>query len=97
VVAPGGMQTDFAGRSLQGGMHNADSHLVAKVSEGYSEEQVANYTKAADVAQVIYDASTDEKDQLTEIAGNDALTGYSGRMAATPEGPFKQPRSQFIF
>src|SRR5690606_5703435 len=90
VVAPGGMQTDFAGRSLQGGMHNAYSHLVAKVSEGYSEEQVANYTKAADVSQIIYDASTDEKDQLRYIAGNDAITLYKERMEATPEGQFKK-------
>jgi short-subunit dehydrogenase len=97
VVAPGGMQTDFAGRSLQGGMHEAYNRLVAKVSEGYSEEQVANYTKAADVSQIIYDATTDEKDQLRYIAGNDAITLYKERIEATPEGQFKKIRSQFIF
>src|SRR5690606_17880568 len=39
VIAPGGMQTDFAGRSMQGAMHEAYQKLVDKVSEGYSEEQ----------------------------------------------------------
>jgi NAD(P)-dependent dehydrogenase (short-subunit alcohol dehydrogenase family) len=97
VVAPGGMQTDFAGRSLQGGMHEAYAQLVAKVSEGYSEEQVANYTKAADVAKIIYDAATDAKSQLRYIAGNDAVALYNERLALTPEGQFEKIRSQFLF
>ncbi|TBO36433.1 SDR family oxidoreductase [Pedobacter kyonggii] len=97
VVAPGGMQTDFAGRSLQGGMHDAYAQLVAKVSEGYSEEQLANYTKAEDVAQIIYDAATDDKEQLRYFAGNDAIGLYRERLELTPEGQFEKTRSQFIF
>ncbi|WP_293946967.1 MULTISPECIES: SDR family oxidoreductase [unclassified Sphingobacterium] len=97
VVAPGGMQTDFAGRSLQGGMHNAYSQLVAKVSEGYSEEQLANYTKAEDVASIIYDAATDNKKQLRYIAGNDAIDLYNERLKLSPEGQFEKISSQFIF
>lgn len=97
VVAPGGMQTDFAGRSLQGGMHEAYGQLVAKVSEGYSEEQVAGYTKAEDVAKIIYDAATDDKEQLRYIAGNDAVGLYNERLELSPEGHFKKIRSQFIF
>ncbi len=97
VVAPGGMQTDFAGRSLQGGMHEAYAQLVAKVSEGYSEEQLANYTRAEDVAQIIYDAATDNKDQLRYIAGNDAVSLYKERLELTPEGQVEKMRSKFIF
>lgn len=97
VVAPGGMQTDFAGRSLQGGMHQAYTKLVAKVSEGYSEDQLANYAKAEDVAQIIYDAATDNKEQLRYIAGNDAIGLYKERLELTPEGQFEKIRSQFIF
>jgi NAD(P)-dependent dehydrogenase (short-subunit alcohol dehydrogenase family) len=97
VIAPGGMQTDFAGRSLQSGMHQAYDQLVAKVSEGYSEEQLANYTKAEDVAKIIYDAATDNKDQLRYIAGNDAVSLYKERLELTPEGQFEKIRSQFIF
>jgi short-subunit dehydrogenase len=97
VVAPGGMQTDFAGRSLQGGMHEEYKELIAKVSEGYSAEKVANYTKATDVAQIIYDAATDGKNLFRYLAGNDAITLYNERMEATPEGQFKKIRSQYIF
>lgn len=97
VIAPGGMQTDFAGRSLQGGMHEAYNQLAAKVSEGYSEERIADYTKARDVAQVIFDAATSENAQLRHIVGSDAIELYKERLDLTPEGQFKKIRSQFIF
>ena len=97
VVAPGGMQTDFAGRSLQGGAHDAYKQLVAKVSEGYSAEQIANYTKAEEVAQVIFDAATDGKDQLRYVAGNDAIALYTERLKNGPEAQVQGIKSQFIF
>lgn len=97
VVAPGGMQTDFAGRSLQGAMHEAYTHLVAKVSEGYSEERIANYTKAEEVAKIIYEAATDNKEQLRYIAGHDAVSLYKERLELTPEVQFANNRTHFIF
>lgn len=97
VIAPGGMQTDFAGRSLQGAMHEAYNLLAAKVSEGYSEERIADYTKAMDVARIILDAATSENVQLRYIVGNDAIGLYKERLELTAEGQFKKIRSQFIF
>lgn len=97
IVAPGGMKTDFAGRSMQGGSHEAYSKLVDKVSEGYSEEQIANYTKAEDVAEIIYSAATDSKNQFRYVAGNDAIGLYDERLSLGPEGQFKKMRSQFVF
>lgn len=97
IVAPGGMKTDFAGRSMQGGSHEAYSKLVDKVSEGYSDEQIANYTKAEDVAEIIYSAATDSKNQFRYVAGNDAIGLYDERLSLGPEGQFKKMRSQFVF
>lgn len=97
IVAPGGMQTDFAGRSLQGGMHDAYNQLVAKVRGGYSTEQIANYTKAEEVAQVIFDAATDNKNHLRYIAGKDALALYSERLELGPEKQVQKIKSQFLF
>jgi short-subunit dehydrogenase len=97
VIAPGGMQTDFAGRSLQGAVHGAYLQLTEKVSEGYSEEQLANYTKAEDVAEVIFGAATDGKFQFRYIAGKDAIGLYSERLEKGPEAQVQKIRSNFIF
>jgi len=97
IVAPGGMQTDFAGRSLQVGMHDAYQQLVAKVSEGYSTEQLASFTKAEDVADIIFDAATDGKDQLRYVAGKDAIALYNERMQLGTESQVQKIKNRFIF
>ncbi|WP_348636405.1 SDR family oxidoreductase [Pedobacter gandavensis] len=96
VVAPGGMQTDFAGRSLQGAMHTAYARLTSKVSEGYSREQIANYTKAEDVADAVIAAVTDGKDQLRYVVGQDAIGLYSDRLENGPEAQTQKIKISFI-
>jgi short-subunit dehydrogenase len=97
IVAPGGMQTDFAGRSLQGAMHDSYLQLVKKVSEGYDAAQVANFTKVEEVAQVIFEAATDGTNQLRYVAGKDAIALHAERIELGAEAQFQKMKSQFIF
>lgn len=97
VVAPGGMQTDFAIRSMEVGQHPAYEKLTAEVSKGYSAEKLENYTKAEDVAQIIYEAATDNKNQLRYIAGNDANALYDERLKLGAETQVQNIKSMFTF
>jgi len=97
VIAPGGMQTDFTTRSMDGGQHEAYEKLTQEVSKGYSEEQISNYTKAEDVAQIIYEAATDNKTQLRYVAGNDANALYDERLKLGAETQVQNIKTMFTF
>lgn len=97
VVAPGGMQTDFAGRSLDGGQHEAYQKLVAKVSEGYSAERVSQFATSEHVASVIYEAATDNNEQLRYIAGKDAISLYAEREKIGAEAQYRKIQEMFIY
>ncbi|PBJ08319.1 SDR family oxidoreductase [Flavobacterium sp. ACN6] len=97
VVAPGGMQTDFTARSMDIGQHEAYEKLTQEVSKGYSEEQISNYTKAEDVAKIIYEAATDNKSQLRYVAGNDANSLYEERLKLGAETQVQNFKTMFTF
>jgi NAD(P)-dependent dehydrogenase (short-subunit alcohol dehydrogenase family) len=97
IVAPGGMQTDFAGRSLDGGQHEAYQKLMAKVSEGYSAERISQFATAEHVASVIYEAATDSKGQLRYIAGKDAISLYAEREKIGAEAQYRKIQEMFTY
>ncbi|MRX40027.1 SDR family NAD(P)-dependent oxidoreductase [Flavobacterium sp. LC2016-23] len=97
VIAPGGMQTDFAIRSMETGQHDAYEKLTAEVSKGYSAEQLANYTKVEDVAKIVYEATTDGKNQMRYVAGNDAVTLYNERIQSGSEAQVENIKAMFTF
>jgi NAD(P)-dependent dehydrogenase (short-subunit alcohol dehydrogenase family) len=95
TIAPGGIQTDFAGRSLDGGMHEAYQNLAEKVSEGYSEEKLSQFATPESVATIIYEAATDDKNQLRYLAGNDAIALFNERTDLGVEGQFRKIKESF--
>lgn len=97
TVAPGGIQTDFTGRSMDGGQHEAYNQLVEKVSEGYSEERVSNFSTPESIAAVIFDAATDNKDQLRYIAGQDAVSLYTEREEIGAEAQYQKIQKKFAY
>jgi NAD(P)-dependent dehydrogenase (short-subunit alcohol dehydrogenase family) len=97
TIAPGGIQTDFAGRSLDGAQHEAYQYLAAKVSEGYSEEKISQYATPEYMAAIVYEAATDNKDQLRYIAGNDANLLYAERAKLGAEAQYRKIQELFVY
>ena len=58
---------------------------MAKMTEGFSDGTLIEFTEAEQIADVVYQAATDGKDQLTYPAGNDAVRLYAKRLAEGPE------------
>ena len=83
TVSPGGIKTDFAGRSLDmadASEMNEYDGLMANMMKFFSDpERQKNYSTAEQIAEVIYEAATDGKDQLRYVAGEDAKEMYRQR------------------
>jgi NAD(P)-dependent dehydrogenase (short-subunit alcohol dehydrogenase family) len=83
TVAPGGIATDFAGRSLVLTQHAAYGEAMGKVFAAFSNpERRAGGSTAEQIAEVVYEAAVDETDHVTFVAGNDARTYYARRLEA---------------
>jgi len=97
IIAPGGMQTDFAVRSMELGQHDAYEKLTSEVSKGYSAEKISNYTKVEDIAEIVYQSATDGKDQLRYVEGNDANQLYDERLNSGIENQVQNIKTMFTF
>lgn len=97
IIAPGGMRTDFAVRSMELGQHDAYEKLTSEVSKGYSAEKISNYTKVEDIAEIVYQSATDDKNQLRYVAGNDANQLYDERLNSGIETQVQNIKTMFTF
>ncbi|MDJ1481326.1 SDR family oxidoreductase [Cytophagaceae bacterium YF14B1] len=96
IIAPSGIQTEFTGRSMDGGQDEAYQELVEKVSQGYSAEKVSQFSTPESIANTIYEAATDDKNQLRYIAGSDAIALYEERMAMGAEAQYRKIQEMFM-
>lgn len=79
AIAPGGVATDFAGRSMARTFaegENAYSEILAKVMKAMSERR-SNYSTPESIAEIILTAATDGTGQVLYLAGPDAEQGFA--------------------
>lgn len=99
LVEPGGVATDFGGRSLDM-QHNPElseyNEFVASFMEAMQASMnPANMNKPEQIAEVIYTAATDGTDTLRYRAGADALQLLDARSKMTDEEFFTMQKQQF--
>jgi len=94
TIAPGGIATDFAGRSLDQAPSEAYDGLMSKVWNAFAG--MFTHSTPEQIAAVVYEAATDGKDQLRYVAGEDANQIYAQRLQLGAEA-FHKNQDKIIF
>jgi len=91
------MKTDFFTRSFDTGRHQAYDELVDRVMSKITDpRQMETYSAPGQIAEVVYEAATDGKNQLRYVAGADAKATYATRLQMGDEG-FRNAINQQFF
>ncbi len=91
------MKTDFFTRSFDTSRHPAYDALVGKVMAAITDQkQMETYSTPGQIAEIVYEAATDGKDQLRYIAGADAKATYAMRLQMGDEAFRKAIRPHFF-
>ena len=94
---PGGIRTDFFTRSLDTARHPAYDALVNKFMGLITDpKQMETYSSHEQIAEVVYEAASDGKDQLRYVAGADAKAMYAMRLQLGDEASRKAMAQQFF-
>ena len=81
TISPGGIDTDFMSRSIDMGTHEAYDKAFNKFMSSFSNaDSPLQFSTPESIAEVVYEAATDERDQLRYLAGEDAKATYSQRL-----------------
>ena len=97
TVAPGGISTDFASRSLVLSMHEAYASAMGKVMAAFSNpERRAGGSTAEQIAEEVWAAVADDSDRVTHVAGDDARANYARRLEVGVDAFRAGVRSMFL-
>lgn len=72
TVAPGGIKSNFMNKMDVSADRDYDT-LNSRLGELFSDGTLIEFTEAAKIAEIVFEAATDGKDQLRYLAGNDAI------------------------
>lgn len=84
TVAPGGIKSNFM-NGMQVAVDREYDTLNKRLGKLFTDGTLMEFTEAEKIAQVVYEAVTDGKDQLRYLAGNDAHKIYQQRLELGPE------------
>ena len=97
TIAPGGIATDFAGRSLVMTPHHAYMGAISKVMAVFSNPaRRATGSTPEQIAEEVYATVTDESDRVTHVAGDDARSTYGRRLTVGVEAFRAGVRAMFL-
>ncbi|WP_425147432.1 SDR family oxidoreductase [Deinococcus sp.] len=97
TVLPGGISTDFERRSVVRVQHGAYAQDSARNSSALSDPALrAGGSSAEQIAEVVYGAVTDGREQLRYLAGADANAVYAQRLQAGDEAFRAGVRQRFL-
>jgi NAD(P)-dependent dehydrogenase (short-subunit alcohol dehydrogenase family) len=95
TVSPGGINTDFLGRSLDMGRHPSYD-AMSQIMLSNTDSMMQSASSPEQIAEVVYEAATDGKTQLRYVAGEDAKSLYAQRLALGDEAFRSQLGKQFF-
>lgn len=95
TIAPGATATNFLDRSLQKGLHPAYQDLEKKLF-GSTDAMMNQAIPAEQVAEAVYEAATDGKDQIRYLVGEDTKAMYARRLEIGEEDFRKELRKQLL-
>lgn len=95
TVAPGAVVTDFLGRSLEKRIHPEYKELEDKLF-AMTESMMSQGVQPERIAEVVYEAATDDKDKITYIATPDAHAAYDRRLEIGAEESRKEIRKLIL-
>jgi NAD(P)-dependent dehydrogenase (short-subunit alcohol dehydrogenase family) len=83
-IAPGGIKSNYM-NVMKVVEDEAYGAVMQRMMEGFNDGTLMEFTEAEQIAETVYLAATDGKDQLTYPAGNDAIRIYTKRLKEGPE------------
>ncbi|MFC4209887.1 SDR family NAD(P)-dependent oxidoreductase [Pedobacter petrophilus] len=95
TVAPGATETNFLVSSLKTALHPAYTDIENSLFAS-AAEMMGMAISAEQVAEVVYQAATDGKDQIRYLVGEDTKALYERRLAIGSEKHRKEIRKQVM-